>query len=123
MPTWRIPTMRTVEKHTVPVVVGVAPCCGKRDVNADMLRYLGSIPHDLKTLAGFALDQQYACDGCMETVWREGRVGHCEWHIALGAPQDVIDAEIKFMESFPVRVGSRAHGLKLKHHPHLRPHE
>lgn len=118
---WRIPTMRTQEQHTVPVVVDQAACCGKTNMAADMLRYVGNLSPDLRTAAKLAPDVVYICDGCWETILREGWLAHDELYVAMGAPPQVVADIVTHMESWPVRAGSRGHAQKLKHHPHLKP--
>jgi hypothetical protein len=120
MTTWRIPTQRSREAHTEPQVLDRSPCCGARNIPADMMRWIGSLPTEVRDAVGFPPELNYACDGCFATALREGLLSHDEWYEAVSAPPEIVAAAIEHMASFPYREGSRAHEKKLKRHPHLK---
>lgn len=57
--------------------------CG-REVNADMLRYVESLP---VTVRGGRTEM---CDACCDTLFREHRIAREEWCVAFGAPLEAV---------------------------------
>lgn len=59
-----------------------APCCG-RHVAADMLVNVSALPEAKRTTKKRPLE--YACDGCVERLYRTGKVRPSELAQAAGA--------------------------------------
>ena len=111
--TWTVPTLhhhRQRENPTTSDVVAIC-ACGKK-TTADMLTDIRSLPAAIRQAAQLPEGLDFACDGCLETVFREGRVTHHEFYAALGASPEAHAAFKDYVRSYPYPHGSPAHAKR-----------
>lgn len=111
MPRWQVPTLLTEQPDAAPQA---CPTCGCPNVPPYMLFDLRPLPPALRAaLALRRADTPFACDGCMATVFREGRASHREVWAAQGADAEALAVAEEYMRHLPFPPGSRAHADKV----------
>lgn len=92
--------------------------CGKVTVHT-MIFDVRNLSKATRADAKIADGVDFLCDGCLETIFREGRVAHHDFMQDLGADPTAHELWKDYVRAYPYPHGSRAHEKKVKDKLHL----